>query len=180
MAQCRTPALLLKSNFGNEHERQKKTTERKCVTWWCLRATIEKFALLTYFPPRPQRETTTKTTKTVGNPIPTNVWVLDRQKWVNTGNNKAKLSLVAPHCTGQCSTQSFLRLSQRWLLKEICQGPVCGLIGRGVPELGSNVVRQFRGQGVHWGREKGIDDTGVWMYRPKMQPSQVSSTEPPL
>lgn len=111
---------------------------------------------------------------------PTNVWVLYRQKLVNTGNNKAKLSLVALHCTGQCSTQSFLRLSQRWLLKEICQGPVCGLIGRRAPELGSNVVRQFRGQGVHWGREKGIDDTGVWMYRPKMQPSQVSSTELPL
>lgn len=115
-----------------------------------------------------------------GGKKPTNVWVLDRQKWVNTGSNNAKLSLVALHCTGQCSTQSFLRLSQRWLLKEICQGSVCGLIGRRVPELGSNVVRQFRGQGVHWGREKGIDDTGVWMYRPKMQPSQVSSTELPL
>lgn len=179
MAQCRTPALLLKSNFGNEHERQKKTTERKCVSWWCLLATIEKFALLTYFPPRPQRETTIKTTRTVGK-NPTNVWVLDRQKWVNKGNNKAKLSLVALHCTRQCSTQSFLWLSQRWLLKEICQGPVCGLIGSRVPELGSNVVRQFRGQGVHWGREKGIDDTSLWMYRPKMHPSQVSSTELPL
>lgn len=79
---------------------------------------------------------------------PSDVWVFYRQKWVNTGNNKAKLSLVALHCTGQCSTQSFLRLSQWWLLKEICQGPVCGLIGRRVPWAGvqcGQAVQRTRG-----------------------------------
>lgn len=56
-----------------------------------------------------------------------------------------------------------------------------GLISRRVADQGSNVVRQFRGQGVplrfgkmdRWYRR-------VWMYSPKIQPSQVSSTKVPF
>lgn len=50
-----TPTLLWKTYFEDEHERQKKkkTTEQKCMSWWCLLAKSGKFTLLAHFTIQP-------------------------------------------------------------------------------------------------------------------------------